>query len=122
MEGSFREFFDIVREFKWPNMILIEDKGFFNIFDVIEFKPNKNPSNKQLRLTLDLINDMYPLYKNIEIESKVDFLRDIFKIEVSKEKLMRLHSHKDIIFKYVITSAKPGAKKNKIKIKRVRKQ
>jgi hypothetical protein len=119
MEGPFGEFFDVVNNYKFNNMTLIEDENFFNIFDAKEFKPNKNPNNKELRLALDLIDDIYPLYKHIEIESKTDFLRDIFKMEVSKERLQRLNSHKDILFKYIITGAKPGSKTNKVIIRRV---
>ncbi len=122
MEGEIRYLFDRIEYYEHQKMVLIEDDNFFNVFDVIEFKLNKNPSNKQLRLALDLIDDMYPLYKKIPIGSKVDFLKDVFKIEVSKERLQRLNSHKDILFKYLITSIKLGPNKNKIKIKRVIKQ
>lgn len=96
-------------------LLLIEYDDDYDIISPIKLKRNHKPNNKELRLGIDLINDMYPLFKK-DYASKPDFLRDILNFEVSEERLARLLTHKQILFKQVIT-----IKNNKVIIKKVRK-
>lgn len=97
-------------------MIYIQYDDDYDIMDKISIVPNCCPSNKQLRLALDLIDDIYPLFKGLPIEDKADALKDVLKISTTKEKLQKLNSIRDIQFKYAIT-----IKNKKVIITRVRK-
>jgi len=98
-------------------MLYLQYEDDYDILDEIVLVPNCAPSNKQLRLALDLIDIIQPLFKGLPIEDKVDALKDVFKISTTKEKLQKLNSHKDLLYKYVVT-----IKNKKIITKRVRKQ
>jgi len=118
MSTPFGEIKDFIENTQFNDMITLDYGNDFDILDIIKLLPDNNPNNKDLRLALDLTNEMYPLYNKMEVESKVDFLKDIFKMNVSKQRLKRLNSHKKLLFKCVITTNN----KNQIIIKRVRKQ
>jgi adenylate cyclase class IV len=115
MSGPLSDFFDEVECGNHKQLIYIEyDKNDYDLMDKLFLKESNNPSNKELRLALDLIDYIYPLFKGCEIESKEDALRSIFKITVTPDKLKHLNLFKKIVFKRVIT-----IKKNKIIFKKV---
>jgi hypothetical protein len=115
MSNPLSDFFDEVECGNHKQLIYIEyDKNDYDLMDKLCFKECKNPSNKELRLALDLIDFIYPLFKGCTTESKEDALRSIFKITVTPDKLKHLNLFKKIVFKRVIT-----IKQNKIIFKRV---
>jgi hypothetical protein len=117
MEGTFADFFDVIENTKFEKMIPLDyDANSYDIITTIEFVSTKNPTSSDLRLALDLIDDMYPLYKSLDRMSKVDFLKDIFKMDVSQQRIHRLNPHKKLLFKGVISLND----KKQIIIKRVR--
>jgi len=121
MSTPFSEFYEFVRYTEQNKMIVLDYDDTFDIFDIIKLLPNKNPSNKDLRLALDLLDNMYPIYKNTDLKSKEDFLKDVFKFYIPKGKLKRLNSHKKILFKKVITSIRLHVSNNQVIITRVKK-
>jgi hypothetical protein len=60
-------------------------------------------SRKKIRLYIDLIDEWYPLYKNADINTKLEFITDVFKCNCSIEDINRLKSFKDITKKQIIT-------------------
>jgi len=121
MSTPFSEFYDFVQYTEQRKMIALDYDDTYDIFDIIKLMPTKNPSNKDLRLALDLLNNMYPLYKKTDVETKADFLRDVFKFYVSANRIKRLKPHKTILFKKVILGIKLHMGNNQVIIKRVRK-
>lgn len=97
-------------------LILLEYEDDYDLLSPLCLIPNCAPSNKELRLALDLIDIIEPLFKRLPIEDKVDTLKDVFKISTTKNKLQKLKSHKDFLYKYVVT-----IKNNKVITKRVKK-
>lgn len=97
-------------------MLLLEYEKDFDIIDPICLIPDCCPSNKELRLALDLLECIYPLLKWQPKRDKVDALKDVFKINTTEEKLQNLKNHKDFLYKYVVK-----IKNNKVILKRVKK-
>jgi len=96
-------------------LIMVEYGDDYDIITPIKLKKNHTPNNCELRLGIDLINEMYPLFKN-DKSSKSDFLKDVLNFNTTTERINRLLTHKKLLLKKVIT-----IKENKILIKRVRK-
>ena len=96
-------------------MVYIQYENDYDIINKITLIPKSNPNSKELRLALYIIDELFPLYKRIDIESKDEFLRDVFKFTVSKDRLKKLNRHKDLLFKPKIT-----IKNNKVLIKKVK--
>lgn len=101
-----------------PKSFIIEypEDGDYEILSPLWLIPDNNPSNKELRLALDILDIIEPLFRHEAKETKVDALRDVFKINTSKERLQRLCIGKRLITKCVISY-----KNNKLIIKRVKK-
>jgi uncharacterized radical SAM superfamily Fe-S cluster-containing enzyme len=117
MEGTFADFFDVIENTKFEKMIALDyDANDYDMITAIQFVSTKNPTSSDLRLALDLIDDMYPLYKSLRNEDRLGFLKDIFKMDVSYKRIHRLNSHKKLLFKGVISFND----KNQIIIKRVK--
>ena len=76
--------------------IVIINKGEFS--PKVQFDPN----NKDTRLMLDVIEQMYPLYKRADIKTKIGFIRDIFNANVDEGKLLSLKPFKKIVKKTII--------------------
>lgn len=106
---------DFAENNKKKKIIILEYEDSYDVINQITFIPDSCPNNKELRLALDLIDIMYPLDAKLPKKDKVDILKNVFKMNTSKEKLNRLLSHKDILTKQVICSIK----NNKVKLKRV---
>jgi len=110
-------FIEFAEDYPHNKLLLLEYDNDFDIMDTISFIPTNSPSSKELRLALDLIDELYPLFGVLPITDKVDALKEVFKMNTTVDRLQRLHSHKEIVFKSVIT-----IKNNKIKFIRVLKK
>lgn len=101
--------------YKINKLIFIEYGNDYDIITPIKLKRNHTPNNSELRLGIDLVNEMYPLFK-YDKSSKPEFLKDVLNFNTTAERVNRLLTHKKLLLKKVIT-----IEKNKIIIKRVRK-
>jgi len=79
------------------------------------------PNVKELRLALELIDVMYPLYKKADKRTKAEFVKDVFKYDVEIDHIMKIQPFKKILFRKKIVEVKK-IKEGKYKtiIKRVR--
>lgn len=68
-----------------------------------------DPSVKEIRLALDMIDQRYPLYKKADLQTKLDFIYDIFNFDIVKNDLLKLKSFKKITKKarIIIKNNKP---------------
>jgi len=66
-----------------------------------------NPGSKEIRLALDMVAQQYPLYKKASKQTKAEFVKDIFNYDVSIERIIRVKSFKEILFKKKIIKIKP---------------
>lgn len=115
MSQPLSDFFDLVNSTYVNNIVYVEyNKNEYDLIDQLCFVPVDKPSNKQLRIALDLIDEIYPLFKGLSVENKCDALREVFKINTTPERLKSMTSIKKILFKRVIT-----VKNNKVIFKRV---
>ena len=81
----------------------------FNKPEDIRKKIPTDPSLKELRLALDMINQRYPLYKRSDNKTKLGFLYDIFDFDIIEKDLDKLKSFKKITKKarIVLINNKP---------------
>lgn len=77
------------------------------------------PSNKDIRLAIDLAKQLNPLFK-FDVREQVDLIRRICKYDVSEQKILSIKPFKQILFKEVITSIKYKDGSYRIKLIRVR--
>jgi len=83
----------------------------------IEYLP---PSNKEIRLAIDLAKQMNPLFK-FHVQEHTDLIRRICRFDVSDEKILNVKPFKQILFKEIISDVVHlGDGKFKVKLKRVR--
>lgn len=106
----------------FPELKIIYDGSDMIITEPIKLSWTSNPTTKEIRLALDLLNHFYPLYKNADIETKADFVKDIFKFNIKKERITKVKPFKDILFKRVIHSVKEQNGKYIIKTIKVRRK
>lgn len=79
------------------------------------------PSKREIRLALELIDMMYPLYKNADPKTKAEFVLDTFKYDTTIDHILSVKPFKKILFKKVLVGTKPiGDGKYEILTKRVR--
>lgn len=122
MSMPWDEFYDCIGKYEHNKLILLDYGDMYEVLPVIKLVPTDSPNNKDLRLALDLIDEIYPLFKSLKPYNKREFLKDVMKMDVSTFRLKRLNCHKQILFKRVIIRIKSGANYNQIIIKRVTKQ
>ena len=80
-----------------------------------------NPTTKDIRLALDLVDILYPLYKKADKRTKANFTKDIFHFDVSVECIERVAPFKQILYRKVIKGVKNVANGSaQIKIMRVK--
>lgn len=80
----------------------------------------EEPSNKELRLAIELTKQLNPLFK-FNVQEHMDTIRRICEYNVVESKVLNVKSFKQILFKEVIISVKYiGDGKYKAKLKRVR--
>ena len=65
-----------------------------------------NPTTKDIRLALDLVDILYPLYKKADIHTKAEFAKDIFHFDVSVERIESVAPFKQILHRKVIKGVK----------------
>jgi hypothetical protein len=115
MSHPLSDFFDAVTCTPIKKVVYVEySKNDYDLMDRLYFIPVKNPTNKELRLALDLIDELYPLFRTSPIESKSDALQDVFKISTTCDRLRQMSTMRKIVFKRLIST-----KNNKIIFKRV---
>jgi hypothetical protein len=109
-----------IPDFNRPNSVTLKD--------VIEYMAMSSedveyeePSNKEIRLAIDLAKQMNPLFK-FDVKEQVDLIRKICKYEnLSEKKILNVKSFKEILFQEVISSVRYiGDGKYKVKLIRVR--
>lgn len=109
------DFFEYLQGQRYKDMMYLEyGPNDYDIMDPITLIPNCSPSAKELRLALDIIDQLYPLFKGLPAEEKADALKDVLKISTSKKRLKQLRNFKRIVFKRLIT-----IENNTVKLKRV---
>lgn len=84
---------------------------------------NNKPTSKEIRLALDIVTQCHPSCKKTNDKTKAELVIDMFNFDVSPERIMRVTSFKNILFKKIIIGIKPipNSKKYKTLIKKVRK-
>jgi hypothetical protein len=102
MSSPFGEFKDYVESRDFDKLVLLDYEDDFDVIQVIKMLPNQHLNRKDLRLAIDLINDIYPLYKHMDMESRRDFIEEIFQTTIPIERLRRLNPWKRIIYRSVI--------------------
>jgi len=88
---------------------------------VLDLEPHIDytPSNRELRLAIDLAKQLNPLFK-FDVREQIDLIRRICKYDVSEQKILSVKPFKQILFKEVITSIKYKDGSYRIKLIRVR--
>ena len=77
----------------------------------IKYRRERIPvSKKDIRLYSDLIDVWYPLYKEVDLRSKAEFISEVFKCVCTEEDLIRLKSFKEITKKNVLTMENENVK------------
>jgi len=94
-----------------------------HIIPSFKLQETANPTSKEIRLALDIVSQCYPLYKRASMKTKAEFVKDVFKFDVSIERITRVKPFKQILFKKVITKVKPipNSKRCQVIIKKIRK-
>jgi len=78
------------------------------------------PSNKEIRLAIDLAKQMNPLFE-FHVQEHTDLIRRLCKYNVPQEKILNVKPFKQILYKELITSVKHiGNGIYKVKLTRVR--
>jgi hypothetical protein len=79
------------------------------------------PTTKDLRLALDLVEFFYPLYKGADKRSKAILAKEIFHFDVPVERIERVAPFKQILHRRVIKGVKNVANgKAQVQITRVK--
>jgi excinuclease UvrABC helicase subunit UvrB len=77
----------------------------------VQYRRERIPvSRKDIRLYSDLIDIWYPLYKDVDLRSKAEFISEVFKCVCTEEDLNKLKSFKDITKKNVLTMENENVK------------
>ena len=108
----------VISNFYKPNNVTLKDvMEYIAILKPVEVAP---PSNKEIRLAIDLAKQMNPLFE-FHVEEHIDLIRGLCNYNVSKEKILNVKPFKQILYKEIITSVKHiGNGKYKVILTRVR--
>lgn len=79
---------------------------------------NKNPTTKEIRLAKDIIIQMNPLFKK-DKDFIAENVKQIFKLNISKERINNIRSFKNILFRRIIDGVN---KDGNVIIKKVRRK
>jgi len=63
------------------------------------------PSNKEIRLAIDLAKQMNPLFE-FYVQDNIDLVRRICKYDIPQETILNVKSFKQILYKEIIVSVK----------------
>lgn len=107
----------IISNFYKPNNVTLCDvMEHVAKSELIEFLP---PSNKEIRLAIDLAKQMNPLFE-FHVQEHTDLIRRICRYDVSNEKILNVKPFKQILYKEIIVGVKHiGNGQYKVKLKRV---
>jgi len=122
----------VITNFYKPNNVTIRDVMKYvhtAESDLIEVAP---PSNKEIRLAIDLAKQMNPLFRihvqedeeetlhSIFVKENIDLIRRICKYNILEEKIISVAPFKQILYKEIIEGVKHiGNGQYKVKLKRV---
>ena len=101
---------------------IINELDCFILTDMKYTKSPYKPNRGEIRLANEIVDQMYPLWKRSANEAKKGFLEDIFKFDISTEKLDNLKSFKKIIKKELISVLNVNNKTVIKKIKVIRRR
>lgn len=68
--------------------------------------PNKTSQKGDIRLALELIDFIYPLYKTADARSKAILVRDTFQLDITVEEIISIPSFKSLHSKKIISDVK----------------
>jgi len=101
-------------------LVMIDYGYTFDLIPKIKLVMSE-PNRHLLRLTKEMIEDRYPLYKRADSDTKANFIKDIFKLNVNGARLERLNSFKQLLYRTIIISVVEHNGRYIIKTKKVRK-
>ena len=96
---------------------IIDELDNFVLIDKPFIRRPYEPNRGEIRLANEIVDQMYPLWRGCPSKAKKGFLEDIFKFNVSVEKLDNLKPFKKIVKKELISTVNV---KNKTIIKIVK--
>jgi len=109
----------VIHNFKQPLNITLDDVLCYMVDDEPVYEP---PSNKEIRLAIELAKQLNPLFK-FNVKEQVDLIQRICMYPVEEDKILNVKSFKEILFKEIIIGVKYlGDGKYKVKLKRVRRR
>lgn len=110
----------VISNFYKPNNITIRDVMKYvhtSKSCPVELLP---PSNKEIRLAIDLAKQMNPLFE-FHVQEHTDLIRRLCNYDVPDDKILNVKPFKQILYKELITSVKHiGNGIYKVKLTRVR--
>ena len=107
----------VISNFYKPNNVTLCDvMEYVARPEPIEVAP---PSNKEIRLVIDLAKQMNPLFE-FYVQEHTDLIRRLCLYDVSDEKILNVKTFKQILYKEIIVGVKHiGNGQYKVKLKRV---
>jgi hypothetical protein len=108
----------VITNFYKPNNVTLCDvMEYIAKSDPIEVAP---PSNKEIRLAIDLAKQMNPLFK-FHVQEHIGLIQGLCQYDVPEEKILNVKSFKEILYKEIIERVEHiGNGQYKVKLKRVR--
>ena len=108
----------VISNFYKPNNVTLCDvMEYIAKSKPIEIAP---PSNKEIRLAIDLAKQMNPLFE-FHVQEHIDLIRRICRYDVSQKKILNVKPFKQILYKEIIEGVRYiGNGQYKVKLKRVR--
>lgn len=105
---------------KFENILIVPMNDELLIMSLFKLK-HIQPTTKEIRLALDLLRFFYPLYTKANIETKAEFIKDIFNYDCNIQRIINVKPFKKILFKKVISKVnKKSNGKYKVKTIKVR--
>ena len=109
----------VITNFYKPNNVTIRDVMKYvhtAESNLIEVAP---PSNKEIRLAIDLAKQMNPLFE-FHVQEHIGLIQGLCQYDVSKEKILNVKSFKQILYKEIIVGIRYiGNEQYIVKLKRV---
>lgn len=68
---------------------ILMDGYEMTILKPVKIKETKRPTKGEILLAIDIVKQQYPLFANADNETIVSFIRDIFKLNVTKKDISR---------------------------------
>ena len=120
----------VISNFYKPNNVTLCDvMEYIAKSELIEFLP---PSNKEIRLVIDIAKQMNPLFEfhvqeeeedthhSIFVKENIDLIKGLCKGDVSNEKILNVKPFKQVLYKEIIVGVRHiGNGQYKVKLKRV---